>query len=87
MRGDLPDNVRRSMELWVGCVAGALEEQEYQRLLVEAGFVSVEVEPTRIYAFEDARAVLTGRGLDAEVLAREVGGRIMGAFIRARKPA
>ena len=87
VRGDLPDHVRRSMELWVGCVAGALEEQEYQRLLAEAGFVNVGVEPTRIYRFEDARAVLAGTGLDAEVLAREVGGRIMGAFIRARKPA
>jgi arsenite methyltransferase len=87
VRGEMPANLRRSMELWVGCVAGALEEQEYTRLLADAGFVSVGIEPTRIYAFEDARAVLTGTGLDAEVLAREVGGRIMGAFIRARKPA
>ena len=83
----MPAEVRRSMELWVGCIAGALEEQEYVRLLADAGFVDVGVEPTRIYAFEDARAVLTGAGLDADVLAREVGGRIMGAFIRARKPA
>ena len=87
VRGEVPAEVRRSMELWVGCIAGALEEQEYVRLLADAGFVDVGVEPTRIYAFEDARAVLTGAGLDAEVLAREVGGRIMGAFIRARKPA
>src|SRR5438876_7852164 len=86
VRGDIPDAVRRSMELWVGCVAGALEEQEYRRLLADAGFVDVGVEPTRIYQFEDARAVLTGAGLDAEVLAREVGGRIMGAFVRARRP-
>jgi arsenite methyltransferase len=86
-RGDIPDAVRRSMELWVGCVAGALEESEYRRLLASAGFVDIEIEPTRIYAFEDARAVLSGAGLDAEVLAREVSGRIMGAFIRARKPA
>jgi arsenite methyltransferase len=85
-RGDIPDAVRRSMELWVGCVAGALEESEYRRLLASAGFVDIEIEPTRIYAFEDARAVLSGAGLDAEVLAREVSGRIMGAFIRARKP-
>ncbi|MGH7520831.1 MAG: arsenite methyltransferase [Gemmatimonadales bacterium] len=85
-RGEVPAAVRRSMELWVGCVAGALEETEYQRLLSEAGFVDVGVEPTRIYQFEDARAVLSGVGLDAEVLAREVSGRIMGAFIRARKP-
>src|SRR2546425_8581510 len=79
VRGQVPAAVRRSMELWVGCVAGALEEREYQRLLTEAGFADVAVEPTRIYEFADARAVLTGVGLDAEVLAREVGGRIMGA--------
>lgn len=86
-RGDIPDAVRRSMELWVGCIAGALEENEYRRLLTQAGFVDVEVEPTRIYAFEDARTVLAGAGLDADVLAREISGRIMGAFIRARRPA
>src|SRR5205814_5754113 len=86
VRGEIPAAVRRSMELWVGCVAGALEEQEYRRLLADAGFVDVGVEPTRIYEFADARAVLAGAGLDAEVLAREVGGRIMGAFVRARKP-
>src|ERR1051325_5775021 len=66
VRGEMPAAVRRSMELWVGCVAGALEEQEYQRLLAEAGFVDIGVEPTRIY--------------------EEVGGRIMGAFVRARRP-
>src|SRR5689334_21520363 len=76
VRGEIPAAVRRSMELWVGCVAGALEEQEYRRLLADAGFVHVGVEPTRIYQFADARAVLASAGLDAEVLAREVGGRI-----------
>jgi SAM-dependent methyltransferase len=86
-RGALPESVRRSMELWVGCVAGALEETEYRRLLAAAGFTDIEVEPTRIYQFEDARAVLAGAGLDADALARELGGRIMGAFIRARKNA
>ena len=86
VRGEIPAAVRRSMELWVGCVAGALEEQEYRRLLADAGFVEVGVEPTRIYEFADARAVLAGAGLDAEVLAREVGGRIMGAFVRATRP-
>jgi L-2-hydroxyglutarate oxidase LhgO len=75
------------MELWVGCIAGALEEQEYRRLLAEAGFTDIAVEPTRIYEFADARAVLTGAGLDADVLAREVGGRVMGAFVRAGKPS
>src|SRR2546422_4829712 len=87
VRGEVPLAVRRSMELWVGCVAGALEDTEYQRLLTEVGFVDVAVEPTRVYEFADARAVLTGAGLDAEVLARQVAGRIMGAFIRARRPA
>jgi len=87
VRGTVPDAVRRSMELWVGCVAGALEEGEFRDLLRATGFTDVEIEPTRIYAFEDARAVLAGGGLDAEVLAREVSGRIMGAFIRGRKPA
>jgi SAM-dependent methyltransferase len=87
IRGDLPARVRHSMELWVGCVAGALEEQEYKDLLAAAGFVDVGVEPTRVYEFADARAFLTGAGLDSEVLAREIGGRVVGAFIRARKPA
>src|SRR6266571_2681246 len=86
-RGEIPDAVRRSMELWVGCVAGALEENEYRQLLNDAGFTDIEIEPTRIYAFEDARAVLSGAGLDVDVVAGEVGGRIMGAFICARKPA
>jgi len=85
-RGEIPDAVRRSMELWVGCVAGALEEGEYRHLLRDAGFVDIDVEPTRVYAFEDARTVLAGAGLDVDVLAREVSGRVMGAFIHARKP-
>ncbi len=87
VRGEIPAAVRRSMELWVGCVAGALEEREYRRLLSEAGFADVDVDPTRVYQFEDARVLLEGAGLDAEVLAREVGGCVMGAFVRARKPA
>jgi len=86
VRGELPDPVRRSMELWVGCVAGALEEQEYKRLLAGAGFVDIAIEPTRIYEFEDARAVLAGAGLDADVLGRDVAGRVMGAFVRATRP-
>src|SRR5919112_267147 len=86
VRGELPDEVRRSMELWVGCVAGALTEGEYTELLADAGFESIGVEPTRIYEFEDARALLEGTGLDADTLSQEVGGRVMGAFIRARKP-
>src|SRR2546421_803282 len=67
VRGDIPAAVRRSMELWVGCVAGALEEEEYKGLLTDAGFVDVGVEPTRVYEFEDARAVLAGAGARAAV--------------------
>jgi len=87
VRGRLPSAVRRSMEAWVGCVAGALEEEEFRALLAEQGFEEIGIEPTRVYEFEDARALLTGDGLDAEVLAREVDGCVMGAFVRARKPA
>ena len=86
IRGELPVQVRRSMELWVGCVAGALEEREYAELLGAAGFEAIGLEPIRVYQFEDASALLAGAGLDSEVLAREIGGRVMGAFIRARKP-
>jgi SAM-dependent methyltransferase len=86
VRGTLPPEVRRSMELWVGCVAGSLEEQEFTTLLTTAGFAQVSIEPTRVYAFEDARTFLAGANLDAEVLAREIGGRVMGAFVRATKP-
>jgi arsenite methyltransferase len=86
IRGEIPDQVRSSMELWVGCVAGALTEQEFRSLLLEAGFENIDIEPTRVYAFEDAKAFLSGSGLDAEAVAREVDGRVMGAFIRAGKP-
>jgi len=87
VRGEVPAAVRSSMELWVGCVAGALTELEFHSFLSEAGFEEIGIEPTRIYEFEDAKAFLSESGLDTEVLAREVGGRVMGAFIRARKPA
>jgi SAM-dependent methyltransferase len=87
VRGEVPAAVRSSMELWVGCVAGALTEQEFHSQLGEAGFEQIGIEPTRIYEIEDARAFLAGAGLDHEVLASEVGGRVMGAFIRATKPA
>jgi ubiquinone/menaquinone biosynthesis C-methylase UbiE len=86
VRGAVPPEVRRNMELWVGCVAGALTESEFETYLAEAGFEDISVEPTRIYEFEDARAFLSAAGLDSEVLAREVGGCVMGAFVRARKP-
>ena len=87
IRGDVPDQVRRSMELWVGCVAGALTEEQYLQSLQDAGFEDVGIEPTRIYEFADAKAFLAGSDLDTDVLAREVSGRVMGAFVRARKPS
>jgi arsenite methyltransferase len=86
VRGPVPPAVRRSMELWMGCVAGALEEAEFRRLLAEAGFADAEIEPTRVYAVDDVRAFLAESGLDAEALAAEIDGRFMSAFVRARKP-
>ena len=87
VRGAVPDDVRRNMALWVGCLAGALEEQEFLTMLREAGFEGASIEPTRIYRAEDAMAFLAGSGLDAARFAAEVDGRFMGAFIRATKPA
>jgi arsenite methyltransferase len=84
-RGEVPDAVRRSVELWIGCVAGALQETEYRSLLEEAGFEEIEVEPTRIYRAEDARAFLQEAGIDPVGL-DEVDGKVMSAFVRARKP-
>jgi SAM-dependent methyltransferase len=86
VRGDVPVDVRRSMELWVGCIAGALEDREYESKLRAAGFEQVEVEPWRIYRLDDARSFLTDSGVDVERLAVEVDGRFASAFVRARKP-
>jgi SAM-dependent methyltransferase len=86
VRGDVPDEVRTNMELWLGCVAGALEEQEFIRMLRDAGFAKPSIEPTRIYKAADAAAFLTGTGLDAEQLASEIDGKFMGAFVRGVKP-
>jgi arsenite methyltransferase len=84
-RGAMPDAVRRSAELWIGCVAGALEESEYRALLAESGFESIDVEPTRIYEAADARALLAGAWIDEPTLAA-ADGKFMSAFVRARKP-
>jgi arsenite methyltransferase len=86
VRGRPPEAVRKSMELWIGCVAGALEEQEFLALLGDVGFVNASIEPTRIYEAEDAAAFLRGTGLDVE-LASEIHGRFISAFVRATKPA
>ena len=87
VRGEAPPEVRRSMELWIGCVAGALEEMEYRDLLADAGFRRIEVEPTRIYKAEDAAAFLIGSGLDTATLTAQIDGKFMSAFVRATKPA
>ena len=86
VRGEVPEDIRKSMELWTGCIAGALEESEFKKLLLEAGFTDPEIEPTRIYEMEDARSFLENAGLDADALAPQVEGRFMGAFVRAKKP-
>ena len=86
VRGEVPAELRRSMEMWVGCVAGALEEGEFARLLEEVGFEEVDIEPTRIYRVDDARAFLEGSGIDVDAMAPAVDGRIASAFVRARKP-
>jgi SAM-dependent methyltransferase len=87
VRGEVPEEVRRNMELWVGCVAGALEESEYIGKLTAAGFAAIGIEPTRIYNVEDARAFLTRQGLDVDAIAPVIADKFMGAFIRATKPA
>jgi SAM-dependent methyltransferase len=84
-RAGLPDAVKENMTLWTGCVAGALEEQQFIALLEEVGFENSSIEPTRIYSRDDAAALLEGTGLDAS-LADEVQGKIMSGFVRATKP-
>lgn len=86
VRGEVPAAIRRSVELWIGCVAGALEEGEYRDKLAKAGFEAVELEPTRIYRTEDAREFLDREGIDAAAIAPAVDGKFMSAFVRARKP-
>jgi SAM-dependent methyltransferase len=86
VRGEVPADVRRSMELWVGCIAGALEDREYQAKLSAAGFEAVEVEPWRIYRVDDARALLTDSGVDVDRFAPAVDGKFASAFVRATKP-
>jgi arsenite methyltransferase len=86
VQGELPPDVKRSMELWVGCVAGALSDEEFLSLLRGAGFENPSVEFTRTYAIEDAKAFLVNTGVDADRIAAEVAGRIGAAFVRATKP-
>ncbi len=86
-RGEVPARVRESVLLWVGCIAGALDDYQYVAKLAKAGFVDIDIEPTRVYNIEDARIFLTGQGVDVDEIAPQVEGKFMSAFIRARKPA
>jgi arsenite methyltransferase len=87
IRGEVPTAVRKSMELWVGCIAGALQQTEYLQKLRAAGFESVDVEPTRVYQVEEAREFLTAAGLDADVVGPQIENKFISAFVRAIKPA
>ena len=85
--GEIPAAIRKSVELWIGCVAGALRDSDYTAKLAAAGFENIAIEPTRIYDVEDARQFLAGLGIDVDTIAAQVDGKFMSAFIRARKPA
>jgi SAM-dependent methyltransferase len=87
VRGSVPQEIRRNLELWAGCVAGAMEEDEYRMQLAKAGFADINIEPTRIYRAADAREFLQGAGLDTERVAREMDGKFMSAFVKGRKPS
>ena len=87
VRGDVPDEVRRHMLLWVGCIAGALKDSDYIAKLARAGFDDIDVEPTRVYSIEDARAFLSAEGIDVDAMSKQVEGKFMSAFVRAVKPA
>jgi SAM-dependent methyltransferase len=86
-RGEVSPSIRQSMLLWVGCVAGALQDVEYRDKLAAAGFEQIEIEPTRIYRAQDARAILSAEGIDVDAIAPQVDGKFMSAFVRAVKPA
>ena len=85
-RGEMLPEIRKNLLLWVGCVAGALEENDYRSKLSAAGFDQIELEPTRTYRLEDAREFLSGQGVDVDAIAPQVDGKFMSAFVRAVKP-
>lgn len=87
VRGEVPADIRKSMELWVGCIAGALEENEYREKLARARFEAIDVEPTRVYRIEEAREFLEAAGLDPETVGPQIDGKFISAFVRAAKPA
>jgi arsenite methyltransferase len=85
-RGEIPENLRKNALLWIGCIAGALEERDYRAKLAAAGFEQIGIEPTRVYNVEDARGFLTEKGVDVDAIAPEIDGKFLSAFIRAVKP-
>jgi arsenite methyltransferase len=87
VRGEVPPEIRKSMELWVGCVAGALSDSDYRQKLTAAGFASIDIEATRVYNIDDAREFLSAAGVDADAIAPKVQDKFISAFVRARKPA
>ena len=86
-RGEMPEEVRKAVLLWVGCIAGALQESDYVAKLAKAGFENIHVEPTRVYGVDDARSFLNAAGMDADAVAPQVEGKFLSAFVRATKPA
>src|SRR5437870_3300113 len=86
VRGPVPAEIRLSVELWIGCVAGALDESEYRNKLAQAGFQEIDLVPTRVYRMEDARELLAGSGLNLDAVAPQMDGKFISAFVRARKP-
>jgi len=87
VHGSVPDQIRKNVELWIGCIAGALQDEDYVSKLAHAGFEAISIEPTRVYNVEDARQFLAGQGIDVDAIAAQVAGKFMSAFIRAQKPA
>ncbi len=87
VRGEVPAAIRRNVELWIGCVAGALDDQDYRAKLTAAGFADVDIEPTRVYQSADALSFFEGTDIDVDEIAAAVDGKFMSAFVRARKPA
>jgi SAM-dependent methyltransferase len=86
-RGAIPEPIRRDILLWAGCIAGALDENDYRAKLAAAGFEAIGIEPTRVYQVDDAREFLAGKGLDVDAIAAEVDAKFMSAFVRATKPS
>jgi len=86
VRGSVPEEIRRSVELWIGCIAGALKDSEYISTLAKVGFDLIDVEPTRVYSVDDARQFLTAQGIDVDAIAPQIEGKFISAFIRAVKP-